>query len=142
MTRYDLRATYRGQRVRVIQALEGAQWAIELDGVPVSVSSQSLSDFRSERVTRPGGTGRHGRWGGQDRPQTDAARVLVVVGELGRVRAVLDLYDAGRRDCRATLGDLRAAHDRRETPPAPAARLVQMHQSVPGRGRHRSRRPP
>lgn len=45
-----LRATYAGRRVRVIQALEGAQWAIELDGVPVSVSTQSLSDFRSERI--------------------------------------------------------------------------------------------
>lgn len=50
---YVLRATYAGQRVRVIQALPGAQWAIELEGVPVSVSTQSLSDFRSERAAPP-----------------------------------------------------------------------------------------
>ena len=48
--RYVFRATYRGERVRVIQALPAAQWAIEYEGVPVSVSTQSLSDFRSERV--------------------------------------------------------------------------------------------
>lgn len=46
---YDLYATYQGKRVRVLQALEGAQWAIELDGVAVSVPSQSLSGMRSER---------------------------------------------------------------------------------------------
>jgi len=48
---YELMAIYRGQRVPVLQALAGAQWAIVLDGVAVSVSSQSLSGFRSERVT-------------------------------------------------------------------------------------------
>jgi hypothetical protein len=50
---YEMTATYAGRRVRVIQALEGAQWAIELDGVAVSVSSQSLSDVRSEPNNLP-----------------------------------------------------------------------------------------
>lgn len=50
LPRYVLRATYRGERVDVVQALQGANWAILLDGVTVTVSVQSLSDFRSERV--------------------------------------------------------------------------------------------
>ena len=50
---YVFRATYAGRRVRVIEALPAAQWLIWLDGVPVSVSSQSLSDFRSERDPEP-----------------------------------------------------------------------------------------
>lgn len=48
---YVFRATYGGRRVNVIEALPAAQWLIWLDGVAVSVSSRSLSDFRSERVT-------------------------------------------------------------------------------------------
>lgn len=43
-------ATYRGERVRVLRQLAAEQWAIWLGGVPVSVSSHSLSDFRTERV--------------------------------------------------------------------------------------------
>jgi hypothetical protein len=50
---YTFRATYQGERVEVLQSLPGAQWAIRHHGVPVSVSTQSLSDFRSERDPEP-----------------------------------------------------------------------------------------